>query len=43
MIKYVRSQGFTAVTKKKTVFWDIISQAIPHKRHITSALQSPAG
>jgi hypothetical protein len=28
---------------KKAVFWDIQTQFIPHRRHITSPLQSPAG
>jgi hypothetical protein len=34
---------FAAVTIKTIVFWDIKSQFIPHRKHITSALQSPAG
>jgi hypothetical protein len=25
------------------VFWDIKTQFVPHRRHITSPLQSPAG
>jgi hypothetical protein len=32
-----------AATVKSTVFWDIKSKFIPHRRHITSPLQSPAG
>jgi hypothetical protein len=27
---------------KNVVFWDIKTQFIPHKKHITSQLQSPA-
>jgi hypothetical protein len=34
---------FTAVTMKNAVFSDIKTQFIPHRRHITSPLQSPAG
>jgi hypothetical protein len=34
---------FRAVTTKNVVFWDIKTQFIPHMRHITSPLQSPAG
>jgi hypothetical protein len=30
-----------AVTMKNAVFWDIKTQFIPHRRHITSPLQSP--
>jgi hypothetical protein len=28
---------------KNAVFWDIKTQFVPHRRHNTSALQSPAG
>jgi hypothetical protein len=28
---------------ENVVFWDIKSQFVPHRRHITSPLQSPAG
>jgi hypothetical protein len=31
---------FTAVTMKNAVFWDIKTQFILHRRHITSPLQS---
>jgi hypothetical protein len=32
------------VTMKNVVFfWDIKPQFVPHRRHITSPLQSPAG
>jgi hypothetical protein len=33
---------FTAVTMKNVVFWDIETQFVLHRRHITSPLQSPA-
>jgi hypothetical protein len=32
---------FSAVTMKNGVFWDIKPQFVPHKKHITSPLQSP--
>jgi hypothetical protein len=28
---------------KNVVFWDIKTQFVPHRRHIISPLQSPAG
>jgi hypothetical protein len=28
---------------KNAVFWDIKTQFVPHRKHITSPLQSPAG
>jgi hypothetical protein len=34
---------FTAVTMKNVFFWDIKTQFVPHKKHTTSPLQSPAG
>jgi hypothetical protein len=37
-----RFEDFTAVTMKNFVFWDIKPQFVPHRRHITSPLQSPA-
>jgi hypothetical protein len=40
LIKYEVS---TAVTMKNAVFSDIKTQFVPHKKHITSPLQSPAG
>jgi hypothetical protein len=40
---YVRFQVSTAVTMKNAVFWDIKTQFILHRRHITSLLQSAAG
>jgi hypothetical protein len=42
-IKYVRSEVLTVVTLKNAVFWDIITQLVIHRRHITSPLQSTAG
>jgi hypothetical protein len=39
---YVRFEVFTAVTMKNAVFWDIETQFIPHRRHITSPLQRSA-
>jgi hypothetical protein len=32
-----------AVTMNNAVFWDIKTQFLPHRRHITSPLQIPAG
>jgi hypothetical protein len=37
----VRFEVLTAVTMKNAVFWDVKTQFIPHRRHITSPLQSP--
>jgi hypothetical protein len=31
-----------AVTMKNVVSWDMKTQFVPHRRHITSPLQSPA-
>jgi hypothetical protein len=39
---HVRYEVLTAVTMKNAVFWDIEPQFLPHTRHITSPLQSPA-
>jgi hypothetical protein len=39
----VRFEVSTAVTMKNVVFWDIKTQFVLHRRHITSPLQSPAG
>jgi hypothetical protein len=38
-----RFEFFTAVTMKNAVFWDIKTQFITHRNHITSLLHSPAG
>jgi hypothetical protein len=40
---YIAITGWVAVSMKNAVFWDIKSQFLPHRRHITSSLQSPAG
>jgi hypothetical protein len=40
--RYVRFEVFTAVTMKNGVFWDVKTQFVLHRRHITSPLQSPA-
>jgi hypothetical protein len=40
---YVRFEVFTAVTMMNAVFWDIKTQFVPHRKHITFPLQSPAG
>jgi hypothetical protein len=37
----VSFEVFTAVTMKNVIFWDIKTQFVPHRRHITSPLQSP--
>jgi hypothetical protein len=39
----VRFEVFTAVTMKNAVFWDIITEFLPQRKHITSPLKSPAG
>jgi hypothetical protein len=38
----VRFGVITAATMKNAVFWDIKTQFVPDRRHITSRLQSPA-
>jgi hypothetical protein len=38
----LRFEVFTAVTMNNAVFWDINTQFVPYRRHITSQLQSPA-
>jgi hypothetical protein len=42
-IERVRLNVSTAVTMKNSVFWDIKPQFVPHRKHITSPLQSPGG
>jgi hypothetical protein len=37
------SEVLTAVTMKNAVFWDIKTHFIPHRKHINSLLQGPAG
>jgi hypothetical protein len=39
----IKLQVFTAVTMKNIVFWDIKTQFVLHRRHITTPLQSSAG
>jgi hypothetical protein len=41
--RITRFEVFTAVTMKNIVFSDIKTQFLPHRRHIYSPLQSPAG
>jgi TRAP-type mannitol/chloroaromatic compound transport system substrate-binding protein len=38
----VRFEVSTAVAMKNAVFWDIKTQFVPHRRHITSPVQSSA-
>jgi hypothetical protein len=38
----VRFEVITAVTTKNVFFWDIKTQFVPHRRHVTSPLQIPA-
>jgi hypothetical protein len=42
LFAYVRFEVFTAMTMKSVVLWDIKTQFVLHRRHITSPLQSPA-
>jgi hypothetical protein len=37
-INYVTFEVFAMVTMKSAVFWDIKTQFVPHRRHITSPL-----
>jgi hypothetical protein len=39
---FVRFEVFTAVTMKNVVLWNIKTQLVLHRRHITSPLQCPA-
>jgi hypothetical protein len=39
----VRFEVLTAVAMKNAVFWDIKTQFVPHRKQITSPLESPAG
>jgi hypothetical protein len=41
--KTERIEVFTAVIMKNVVFWDIRTQFVLHRRHITYPLQSPPG
>jgi hypothetical protein len=38
-LQFLRLEVFTAVTMKSTLFWDIKTQIVPHRRYITSTLQ----
>jgi hypothetical protein len=40
--KCIRFEVFTAVTMKNVAFWDIKTQFVPYRRHITFPLQSSA-
>jgi hypothetical protein len=40
---YARFEVLTALAIKNAFFWDIKPQFIPHRKHITSPLWSPAG
>jgi hypothetical protein len=42
-LRVVRFEVLMAVTMKNVVFWDIKTQFVLHRRHITSPLQSPGG
>jgi hypothetical protein len=42
MAPLVGFEVFTAVTMKNGVFWDIKTQFVLHRRHITSPLHGPA-
>jgi hypothetical protein len=41
-ICFVRFEVFVVVTMKNDVFRDIKTQFVPHMKHVTSLLQSPA-
>jgi hypothetical protein len=43
LVEYVGFEVLTAVTMKNGVFWDTNTPFVPHRTHITSPLQSPAG
>jgi hypothetical protein len=40
---YVRAEVLTTVTMDNAVCWDIKTQFVSHRKHITSPLQSTAG
>jgi hypothetical protein len=40
---YVRFEAFTVVVVKNAIFLDTKSQFVPHRKNITSPLQSPFG
>jgi hypothetical protein len=41
-VNAIRFEVFKAGTMKNAVFWDTETQFVPHRRHITAKLQSPA-
>jgi hypothetical protein len=43
ILTYVRSEVSTAVTMKITIFVDMKTQFVPHRRKIKSPLQNTAG
>jgi hypothetical protein len=43
LILVVRFDVFMVVTMKNAVFWNMETQFVPHRKHITPPLQSPAG
>jgi hypothetical protein len=43
LLKDTRFQVLTAVSMKNAVFCDIKTQLVPHRKYITSPLQSSAG
>jgi hypothetical protein len=40
---HVIFQVLTVVNMKNAAFWDMKTHSVPHRRHITSTLHSPAG
>jgi hypothetical protein len=38
----LKNLGFTAVTMKNAVLWDIKNQFVPHRKHVTPRLQGPS-
>jgi hypothetical protein len=41
-LRYVRFEGFMAMTMKNGVLRDIKAQFVPHRKYIASPLQNPA-
>jgi hypothetical protein len=42
-LSLVRFVVFTAVAMKNAVFWDMETQLVPHRKHITVPIQIPVG
>jgi hypothetical protein len=40
--KYMKGVNERRIIQKNVVFWDIKTQFVPHKEHITSLILSPA-